>query len=48
MFLTEVAENEINTIIGNFNDSSPGWDDIAPSSLKWLKKLLKALISYTQ
>ena len=27
-YLTEVTENEINAIIGNFNNSSPGWDEL--------------------
>ena len=40
-YLTEVTENEINAIIGNFNNSSPGWDDLKLGLIKMIKNCVK-------
>ena len=45
-YLTEVTENEINTIIGNFNNSSPGWDELKPSLIKMIKNYVKTHLTH--
>ena len=45
-YLTEVTENEINTIIGNFNNSSPGWDELKPSLIKMIKNYVKTPLTH--
>ena len=45
-YLTEVSENEINTIIGNFNNSSPGWDELKPGLIKMIKNYVKTPLTH--
>ena len=46
IFLYEVTENDINTIIGNFNNSSPGWDELKPSLIKMIKNYVKTPLTH--
>ena len=43
---TEVTEEEIVKIIGNFKDSAAGWDDIKPSVIKHVKTSLKRPLAH--
>ena len=45
-YLTEVTENEINAIIGNFNTSSPGRDELKPGLIKMIKNCVKKPLTH--
>ena len=41
MFLSPVTKEEIYSIISTFDDTSGGWDDIAPRSIKFIKEIIQ-------
>lgn len=44
--LSEVTDNEVSKIIGNFKDTAAGWDDLKPGVMKKIKDSIKCPLAH--